>query len=275
MLSYLKRKLEKRKIKRTFKEYGYRLKSFSLKDLGSVEYAQWEHPFEGEKEITDAQVSFFGELLSEGGFAVDIGAHTGDTTVPMALAAGKTGAVLGLEPNPFVFKILQKNAALNTETTRIIPECYAATETPGTFTFQYSDASFCNGGYLDHIESNNHKHHFELEVEGRNLSKELEERYAEWLPHWQLLKVDAEGYDKDIIKSLSDILIKYKPNLLVECYKRLTIDERNDLYHVITQLGYDLYFIDGFEINAERVLLDAASMLDRKHFEMLALPKEA
>lgn len=275
MLAYLKRKLEKRRIKRTFSEYGYRLKSFILPDFGLVNYAQWEHPFEGEKEITDAQVSFFREFLSEGGFAVDIGAHTGDTTVPMALAAGKSGAVLGLEPNPYVFKILKKNAQLNPQSTHIIPECFAATETPGTFTFQYSDASFCNGGYLDHIESNNHKHHFELEVEGRVLSKELEERFAEWLPKWQLLKVDAEGYDKEIIKSLSGILKKYKPSLLVECYKRLTIDERNDLYDVITQLGYDLYYIDGFEKNAERELLDAASMLDRKHFEMLAIPKVA
>lgn len=275
MLSYLKRKLEKRRIKRTFSEYGYRLKSFSLEDFGDVEYAQWEHPFEGEKEITNSQVSFFSEFLADGGFAVDIGAHTGDTTVPMALAAGASGAVLGLEPNPYVFKILKKNAELNQESTCIIPECYAATETPGTYTFQYSDASFCNGGYLDHIESNNHKHHFELEVEGRNLSRELEDRFADWLPKWQLLKVDAEGYDKDIIKSLSGILKKYQPAMLVECYKRLTIDERHDLYDVITQLGYDLYYIAGFEKNAEKILLNAASMLDRKHFEMLALPKQA
>jgi FkbM family methyltransferase len=39
---------------------------------------------------------------------IDIGTYTGDTTVPMALAVGKGGIVLGLEPNQYVYKILEK-----------------------------------------------------------------------------------------------------------------------------------------------------------------------
>ena len=34
-----------------------------------------------------------------------IGAHIGDTTLPIALAAGKKGFVLALEPNPYVFHV--------------------------------------------------------------------------------------------------------------------------------------------------------------------------
>jgi FkbM family methyltransferase len=190
----------------------------------------------------------------------------------MALAAGNEGTVLGLEPNPYVFKILQKNASLNTEHTHIIPACFAATEEDGTYTFQYSDASFCNGGYLDHIESSKHKHDYELQVQGKNLEAELRNTYAKYLPLLRLIKVDAEGYDKEILKSIEGIIREFKPNLLVECYKRLTIDERNDLYEVITRMGYALYYIEGFTKHTKREKLDAASMLDRKHFEMLAVP---
>jgi hypothetical protein len=40
MISFIKRKLERAKLKRTFQEYGYNLKEFSLKEHGIVHYAQ-------------------------------------------------------------------------------------------------------------------------------------------------------------------------------------------------------------------------------------------
>ena len=274
MINYIKKKLEKRRLKRTFSEYGHTMKSFDLEKTGKVNYAQWNHPFEGEKEITQKQVDFFSELLKDGEFGIDIGAHTGDTTVPMALAAGAGGMVLGLEPNPFVFKILEVNAAQNKDKSNIKPVCYAATDEDGTFTFQYSDASFCNGGYLDHIESTNHKHNFTLDVKGKNLENVLRKEYAIELPKLSLIKVDAEGYDKEILKSLKGIIDEYKPNLLVECYKRLTETERDDLYNTIVDMGYDLYYIDGFKAGNVREKLAKADMSNRKHFEMMAKPIE-
>jgi FkbM family methyltransferase len=51
-------------------------------------------------------VDFYQRFLTKGAVAIDIGAHTGDTTVPMALAAGNTGLVLAFEPNQYVYKIL-------------------------------------------------------------------------------------------------------------------------------------------------------------------------
>ena len=50
-----------------------------------------------------------------GDAAIDIGAHTGDTALPVALAVGPQGAVFALEPNPFTYKVLIANAGLNRE----------------------------------------------------------------------------------------------------------------------------------------------------------------
>jgi FkbM family methyltransferase len=274
MISYIKRKLEKRRLKRTFKEYGYEIKKFQLKDLGEVEYAGWNHPFEKPKDITDSNLEFYRRITRPGSMVIDIGAHTGDTTVPMALAVGKEGLVLGMEPNPYVYKILKKNASLNPGLTNIVPICAAATAEAGTFTFHYSDASFCNGGFLSEIENQQHHHNYTLDVKGIELEKLLLEKYADRLPSLSLIKVDAEGYDKEILKTIPKILQDYRPNLMVECYKRLSGEERDELFDVIDGFGYDLFYLENFEADGERRQIQKENMMDQRHFEMLALPKK-
>lgn len=93
-------------------------------------------------------LDFFRQYSKSSGLAIDIGAHTGDTTVPMALAIGPKGTVLAFEPNPHVFRVLQKNSELNRSKTNIVPLCFAATDHDGEFEFNYSDASYCNGGFF-------------------------------------------------------------------------------------------------------------------------------
>lgn len=278
MFQYFKRKRAHKELKRTFQEYGFEVKQFQVEGLGEVEYAQWLHPFEGPKEVTIEQVNFYRKLTKLGGAIIDIGAHTGDTTVPMALAVGGEGLVLGLEPNQYVYKILEKNAQLNPKLTNIIPLPFAATKEDGEFVFNYSDASFCNGGYLSQIKNQRHKHRYELKVEGKDFSKYLRENYAEWLPKIGLLKVDAEGYDSEILEDMADIIAEFRPNIMAECYKKLTVEERHRLFDSMAKHDYTVYMNDtnyledGFVENASLVKLSRDSMKIKKHFEILATP---
>src|SRR5262249_47782072 len=89
-----------------FRHYGYEVRDFELAREGVVQYAQWLHPYDMPKRITQAGVDAVRELVSPGDFVIDVGAHSGDTSVPMALAAGHGGCTLALEPNPYVFKVL-------------------------------------------------------------------------------------------------------------------------------------------------------------------------
>ena len=281
MFDYYKRKKAKKEMKRTFKEYGFEIKQFDVEGLGEVEYAQWLHPFEGPKEVSLEQVKFYNRLANKGELIIDIGAHTGDTTVPMALAVGKQGLVLGLEPNIYVYKVLEKNAQLNPELTNIVPLPFAATKEDGDFVFHYSDASFCNGGFLSQIKNQRHNHSYELKVEGRNFSKYLRTKYAEWLPKMGLLKVDAEGYDREILDDMGDIISEFRPNIMAECYKKLTLDERHALYDTIAKHDYTVYMNDtnyledGFVDSAELVKLTRDTMRIKKHFEILATPNKS
>lgn len=273
MINFIKRKIEKLKLKRTFKEYGYEIKTFSINDIGKVEYAQWLHPFEGPKEVTESNINFYRQLAGPGSMIIDIGAHTGDTTVPMALAVGKNGLVLALEPNKYVYKILEKNASLNKAHTNIVPVCFAATSEDGDFVFNYSDASFNNGGFLSEIHTKHHHHNYTLSVKGKNLQNYLLQNYSKELEKLKLIKVDAEGYDKEILKTIPEILNRYKPNLMVECYKRLDQAERFELFDIIHGHGYTLYYLENFEESGKKIPVERANMMDRKHFEMMAVPE--
>ena len=274
MINYIKRKIEKLKQKRTFKEYGYKIKTFEIDGIGVVEYAQWLHPFEQPKSITSSNVNFYRKLAKPGAMIIDIGGHTGDTTVPMALAVGKQGLVLALEPNKYVFKILEKNDFLNQAHTNIQPRCFAATKDEGEFVFNYSDASFNNGGFLSEIHKKKHHHDFTLKVQGKNLEKYLHENFETELQKLDLIKIDAEGYDKEILKTIPGILKQYKPNLMIECYKRLDQNEREELFDVVDNFGYNLYYLENFEETGNKVLLEKKNMMDKKHFEMLAIHRD-
>jgi hypothetical protein len=140
MIGALTRRIQRRRDRRTFREYGHAVKRFDLEREGPVEYAQWLHPFEKPKAIRQDDVDGWRRFLRDGDVAIDVGAHTGDTTLPMALACGVRGLVVAVEPNPHVFRVLEANAALNRDRTHILPLNLAATEDDGEFEFHYWDA---------------------------------------------------------------------------------------------------------------------------------------
>jgi FkbM family methyltransferase len=273
MIGYLKRKFRKIAIKKTFKEYPYKLKIFNLPNFGPIEYAQWEHPFESEKTIMLEDVDFLKLFIKKGDLAIDIGAHTGDTTIPIALAAGKEGIVLALEPNKYVCKVLNQNAKLNGHLTNIVPLNFAAADEDGIITFNYSDASFCNGGFLSQIKNKNHNHNYSLEVEAKNIQKFLEENYPQELPKLSYIKIDAEGYDKEIIRTIQTLLKKYNPVVITECYKRLTREERREFFDYLTAPGYLLFRLDGYSLKSIVPIINANDMNTKKHFDILAIPE--
>ena len=96
----------------------------------------------------------------EGNFCIDIGAHTGNSTFPMALAGGNSGCALVLESNPFVYHVLEKNARANTHITNIKTMMAAANADEGFLKFEYSDSGFCNGGRHANISAFKHGHPF-------------------------------------------------------------------------------------------------------------------
>jgi len=272
MFSYLKRKFEKHKIKTTFKEYGHKVAEYDLPEFGKVSFARWENPLEAEKHISQSQVDFYKAFLKKGDFVIDIGAHIGDSTIPMALAVGKEGTVLGFDPNPYIYKILEKNASLNKELTNIVPLQLAIATHEGDFYYSSSEATYNNGGIAETQQNRHGKYGLNEKVKGVNLEHFLNESYPEQLKKLALIKIDTEGYDTEIIKSIAPLLKKYKPNLIFECFPKLSRTERQSLYDLVSDMGYALNYVEAFDAATKKQSIQRENMNDWKHFDIWAIP---
>lgn len=266
-------KFKRHKQKHSFRDYSYKVIKINLEKEGPIEYARWDHPFYNTDEITQQRVDFYKQFVKPGDLVIDIGAHEGDTTVPMALAAGPSGTVLALEPNPHVFPVLSANAKLNKDRTNIIPLNFAATAHDGVFTFGSGDASYGNGGIVGYSTNTARNNRYTFEVDGKNLDAYLNTHYPSQLKSLSLIKTDAEGYDKEILKNLKNILRAYRPYVISECFKQLTVEEREDLYNTFSEQDYLVKYLPDFSPNSAQ-LISKEQMFDRKHFDILAIPKE-
>ncbi len=253
------------------KTYGCKIKRFDLPIDGVVEYAQWLHPHETEKEITQQSIEDLRKFLSPGDVAIDIGAHTGDSTIPIALAVGKAGFVFALEPNRYVFPVLRKNAELNAAKTNIVPLMFAATPEDAEMEFQYSDSGYCNGGRFEGMSKWLHGHAFKLAVRGRNVHAFLKEAYPQLLSGIRYIKIDTEGYEPVVLQSLGELISQCKPHMKMEVYRKLDDAQRRALYRAIAGHGYTIHKIaeDGSyfgEILAEQ---DVSKW---RHFDIFCAP---
>jgi monofunctional biosynthetic peptidoglycan transglycosylase len=269
----LARKVRRHRARRSFREYGFDVRRFQLARDGEVAYAQWQHPFETPKVIVQEDVDGLRRFIRPGDTAVDVGAHTGDTTVPIALACGREGVTIALEPNPHVFKVLEENARLNRDKSNIVPLNFAATEDDGDFQFHYWDASFGNGGYLSRLHNQRHGHRYPLRVTGRNLERYLRARFADRLARLSFLKTDCEGYDKDVLRSLRGVLREFRPVVVCEVHKKLDAGERSELFDALRDAGYVLHrYLGG--ANPVGETLARESLKNWPRLDVVAIPEE-
>ncbi len=252
------------------REYTYDLESFFLPTDGEVQYAHWRHPKESLRPITQEAVDALREFVREGDAAIDIGAHVGDTSVPLALAAGRTGAVFALEPNGYVFKVLLANAALNRTKTNIFPLNFAAMPEDGAFEFDYTDPGFCNGGNLDSIAAGKHTCFFKLQVVGKNVQTYLRREHAEYAKKIRYIKIDTEGFDRQVIESLRELLLECRPYVRSEVYLHLTKPQRVAQYQALRELGYTIYKFDDHCHSPGEKLVEN-DLMNWRHFDIFAI----
>ena len=223
--------------------------------------------------MSQGSVDALRAFLREGDVAIDIGAHTGDTTVPMALAVGRKGRVFALEPNPYVFKVLAANAALNRSKTDIVPLMFAAMPDDGEFEFEYSDSGYCNGGFHHGISRWKHGHFSKLRVAGRNLHGYLRAEAADVLPRLRYIKIDTEGFDRSVVNSLKDLITATRPYLRAEIYKHLPGEERRGFHNDLRALGYRVFKCE--EDACRGPELGPDDLLQWPHFDIFAVPESA
>jgi FkbM family methyltransferase len=275
MFDSIKASLARKRARRVTQVYPPRIDSFVVEGLGKVQFANWTNPLIAPVELDVPMIAFFKKFVKEGDLVIDIGANIGDTTVPMALVAGKSGMTLGFDPNPYVFAILNANAALNSDKTNIVPYLNAISVQEEEFYLVSSEASFGNAGISPTKESKHGKFVHPEKIKGVNLENLLNVRYADRLSRLSLIKVDTEGYDKEILKSISGLIASRKPVIIAESFGSSDAEAKMELFDVIACHGYNISYFYDFKVDAEVIpITDRAQMTHWKDtVNIYAVPK--
>ena len=258
------------------KTFGFVIEAHELPKEGRVEVARWLHPGAYRAAPPQAAVDQLRRFLRAGDVAIDIGAHTGDTAIPIALAVGPSGLVLALEPNPYVFPVLERNAALNPGKTSIMPLMFAAMRADGFYEFQYGEAGYCNGGFHEGMSKWQHGSAFKVRVEGKNLQNLLTQRHADLIPRLRFIKVDAEGFDLPILETLEGLIRGQRPYLQVEMFdlRKSAPAYRLKLYDFLVGHGYEVRRKESDE-NVLGDLITPENLLRWNVYDVFCLPKES
>lgn len=226
-------------LKRTNNHYDTRV--VNLNKFGrEFSYHKWLHPYQGDWELTeifaDDILENLSKIITPDSTVIDIGAQAGNMSVAYSLFAKQ---VLSFEPNPATFEVLEKNSHLNPT---IKPYNYAISDEEGPLTFHYSDEGFCNGGFATRTEFGVGVtgHNIPIEILGIDFEKFVEENNIE-LGTVSLIKIDAEGHDKDILKTLRKTISEHKPVLITEIYTGSNKNEIAELMSIIHSMGYKIY----------------------------------
>ena len=193
---------------------------------------------------------------------------------PWRVAAGPSGVTLALEPNPFVYPVLEKNSRLNRTLATILPMLAAAMEQEGEIVFEYSDAGYCNGGCHGDIGVLKHGHTYPLSVHGINLSHELRHDFPDLLPKLKFIKIDAEGYDLHVIRSIADLIEEFRPYVKAEVFKGTSPAYRRELVSFFLERSYVPHRVAVEPCLAGEVL-GPDDMMQWDHYDILCLPQSA
>lgn len=272
MLNDLKNSIKRKIARRITKEYPIKIDTFKLNDYGVIQFANWENPLVTPEVISQNNIDFFRKFLKEGDLAIDIGANIGYLTVLMSLIVGKQGLTLAFDPNPYVYKILLENSKLNPDLTNIQTFNYAITENDDEFYYNSSEASFNNGGISKEKQNRHGKYSLTTKIKGIKLETFLLQSYSDFILKIKLIKIDTEGYDKEIIKSISNLLNKFKPAVITECFGKTNTNERYEHFDLLKSKGYSLYYFSDIDINAKIVPIEKKEdMCNWKHFDLYAI----
>jgi FkbM family methyltransferase len=248
----------------TYIKYPHRIeKNISIPGYRTFDYAFWLHPGQGNKELetlfTKNTLDTLKKYIPEGSVAIDIGAHVGDTSVAYSLVVGQTGKVIAFEPNPSCFEVLLINAARNNN---IIPVNAAVTENNGNYTFYYTDPGLCNGAYAEMLSI--HPYRIPVQVIGVNFEDWLEKNAKDLIPLIKFIKIDTEGYDRYIIKNISNFLLQYRPVIQTELFIYLRLEEKIEFFELLDSLNYKVV------LNAYNGLIDSSPISGRTPFNLIS-----
>jgi FkbM family methyltransferase len=173
--------------------------------------------------------------LKPGSIAIDVGAHIGNFTVPMARALGPSGVVLAFEPFPQVFDCLEANvkkaANEDGDIAPVVCTQRAVGATNGKSTLYANPSNIAGASLLGNLFGNANGMPVDVvTLDSLPLDKPV-----------SVIKIDVEGGELDVLKGAEKLLLRQHPALFIEtqpsAFAAAGITEE-DFFTYLRQLGY-------------------------------------
>jgi FkbM family methyltransferase len=168
----------------------------------------------------------FSELAKESSFVIDVGSYTGIYTL-IASKSNKNIHTISFEPNPLIFRALEKNLKLNRIKNARIEKLALDNESGRDFLYLnhevYSSAASI-------IETNFNYEKYEVEKSTLDSYFEQNDNLSV-----DLMKIDVEGLETRILEGSHKVLSKFSPILLMEA---LTKEAKDSQLSFLKNLNY-------------------------------------
>jgi FkbM family methyltransferase len=220
----------------------------------SAFWLEWDHPGESAKSFSSIIYGLrdlhWPRLIKPGATCIDIGAHSGDTTIPIGMfcfdgANSKKGNVFAVEPNPDLHHLLDSCFAINAHISNfeLVRAAITSTDVDEVELADHDNAN-CNGGIIGDYSPGLTKLLRERQAhtyKARGLSlesliKQIELKTGSYSVDF--IKIDCEGYDKEILKGGANLFRQLKPALFIEWFAWFEPSDDLDLFAAIDDIDY-------------------------------------
>ena len=206
---------------------------------------------------TEAVVRYLYEILLEpGDFAVDIGAHTGMHTLPMAQKVGGSGRVFAFEPLPQCRQVLCAALMKNTPLLNVVTLLpFALSNYCGEASFVVAVDDLSNSGLRERIYDKSTR------LESITVSVRRLDALNLPLPSLRFIKIDVEGGEYDALIGARERIYRCKPVITFECGESAFVNygvSRETLLQEFFDLGYDIYDIKCNHVNDVQDFIEGA-----------------
>lgn len=183
-------------------------------------------------------------ILKPGDEAIDIGAHTGKHSAPLALSVAPGGTVIACEPIPWAFEQLQKRAErANLTTLNARQLCVGAVSQENvTFMIVPSRPGWSAKTVRPGAET--------VEI---SVGQTTVDTIAEELGTIRFLKIDVEGAEPEVIIGAREVLESARPVIHIEVSPDAIAANGHELSLLRDRLvghGYRIFDLLGFEVTA-------------------------
>lgn len=174
------------------------------------------------------------EEIPPGGWVVDVGASIGDSTASFIERVDAGGVVIAYEPNMDAYACLRRNCP----TATCLPYALGAPGDP--IMLELAPSENAGARYLRPAG-------FEKE-KGESVQIATLDSDTQDYPRLDLLKIDAEGFELNILRGAEQTIAKFRPKLVIEINKGALARQGTDAGEVSTWLqehGYEWTILQG------------------------------